>query len=317
MMRKVALLLSTYNGEKYINELLTSLINQSYQDYWLYIRDDGSTDKTPFLIKQFSENRENVIFINERNRKNLGIIQSFSQLLKIALQNKEIDYFMFVDQDDIWLPHKVEYSLTKIQEMERENGASMPLLFHTDLEVVDENLKVINKSFWEYQKLDPKRSKLHQLLVQNNVTGCAAIINRSLAERVVPIPLGAIMHDRWIALAAAAFGKIGWSKEVTIQYRQHSKNSVGAKKLLSLKNMYRKISEPNVIGKTVTQAEIFFEKYKQTLSNHDKMILEQYILLKNANRLKRLEIVFRHHLYKNGWLRNLGMIYLLLRKKEL
>lgn len=315
-MEKVALLLSTYNGERYIEALLASLVNQSYQDFVLYIRDDGSTDQTPQILATFCQRYEHFLFVNEGEKENLGVIQSFSYLVEIALTNEEIGYLMFVDQDDIWLPEKIEYSLEQIQQMEQENGEKTPLLFHTDLQVVDENLEVLCDSFWKYQKINPARCAFHQLLVQNNVTGCSMIINRSLAEMILPIPIGAIMHDRWIALVAAAFGKIGWSEKTTIQYRQHSHNSVGAKKP-SVSNMYKKINEPSVIGKTIVQAEAFLEKYKDALSDQNKIILEQYISLKTASRWKRLKIVHQHRFYKNGWLRNLGMFYLLSMKKDL
>lgn len=316
-MKKVALLLSTYNGEKYISELLTSLVNQSYQNFLLYIRDDGSSDKTPFYIKQFCKQHENVIFLNDGNRENLGVIQSFSYLLEIALRNTKIDYFMFVDQDDVWLPHKVEFSLGKIQQMERNYGTNKSLLFHTDLEVVNDNLEQLSSSFWKYQKLNPTRSKLYQLLVQNNVTGCTMIINRSLAEMVVPIPSGVIMHDWWIALVATAFGKIGWSNKTTIQYRQHSHNSVGAKKLFSIKNMFNKINEPSVIGKTIVQTEIFFQIYKDKLSDEYRKVLEDYVMLKTSKRIRRITIVCKRNFYKHGWFRNIGLFYLLLKEKKL
>lgn len=313
-MKKIALLLSTYNGEHYLEQLLNSILSQSYTDFKLFIRDDGSRDRTIKIINKYCTKYVHFNFVNGDKIKNIGVVKSFDMLLKAALLDKDIGYFMFVDQDDIWLPHKIEYSLKGIENMDKDN--IIPLLFHTDLSVVNKDLMVLSKSLWEYQNLNPAKCKLNNILVQNNVTGCAMIINRPLAEISLPIPKEAIMHDWWIALIAASFGNIGWDREVTIQYRQHGNNSVGAKKL-SLLGLSKKLQEPSVVGKTIIQGCALLEQFEERMPKNKKLLVENYILLTKLNRLQRVKAVMNNSFYKTGLLRNLGFLYLLLFKKAL
>ena len=132
----------------------------------------------------------------DRNQ-NLGAKESFSELLKYAMENSNSEYFMFCDQDDVWSSDKIEKTLAKMQEMEQQFG-DISLLVHTDLEVVDESLDTINSSFMDFQKIDPMKNKFHNLLIQNTLTGCTVMINRKLAQMCLPMPDGGIMHDWWI-----------------------------------------------------------------------------------------------------------------------
>ena len=145
------------------------------------------------------------------------------------LEDSDADYMALCDQDDVWLPGRIAKPLERVRAVEREQGAATPILAHTDLAVVDENLDTIAPSFWAYRHLDPYRgSELNRLLVQNVVTGCTTIINRALARLACPIPESIPMHDWWLALVASAFGRIETVPEATVLYRQHGNNSVGA-----------------------------------------------------------------------------------------
>ena len=147
-MNKIYILLSTYNGEKYLKEQLDSLFSQSYKDFKLIVRDDGSNDKTLDILKKYD-----IELLPSFG--NLGVKKSFEKLLKYASENNEAKYFMFCDQDDVWKSDKIEKTLKKMQELENLYGNNMPLLIHTDLEVVNENLKTINHSMWQYEKINP------------------------------------------------------------------------------------------------------------------------------------------------------------------
>ena len=157
MNKKIAILLSTYNGEKYLKEQLNSLINQTYCGIEIIARDDGNSDTSLEILKSY-----NIKLIE--NKQNLEAKESFLELLKCARENSDAKYFMFCDQDDVWESDKVEKTLSKIQEMEKEYG-KIPLLVHSDLEVVDEDLNVLATSMWQYEYILPQYNSLNRLLI--------------------------------------------------------------------------------------------------------------------------------------------------------
>ncbi len=219
--KKVTILLSTYNGDKHLKELLDSLHSQSYSQFNIIVRDDNSADTTLKILNSY---RLQVIPASE----NIGAKCSFSTLLDYAIQNDDGHYFMFCDQDDIWESDKVEKTLLKMQSMEKKYG-DIPLLVHTDLKVVDEKLNMIDESFMRFQYIEARHNKLNNLLMQNTITGCTMMINRELAELSLPIPNDSVMHDWWQGLIASQFGSIGYLEDTTILYRQHANNTVGSK----------------------------------------------------------------------------------------
>lgn len=224
-MQEINILLTIYNGNKYLNEQLNSLFNQTYQNFKILIRDDNSTDNSIEIIKKFQKEYPNKIKLITDNLGNLGSSKSFIKLLEYS----DNGYIMFCDQDDVWLPNKIELSLQKIKELENETKADIPLLVFTDLHVVDQNLKIIENSFWEYQKLIPKITKNWKMLVaQNVITGCTIMMNRRAKEVSLPFTLDMMIHDQWIGVNVAKYGKIDYIKEQTILYRQHGSNVAGA-----------------------------------------------------------------------------------------
>ena len=169
----VAILLSTYNGEKYLEEQLDSLLLQSYQDFVVYIRDDGSSDRTVNIINQYvmKDNR----FINVGNSENLGCAASFINLLR----NASADIYMFCDQDDYWLPNKLQRAVDYFSAID----PLQPTLYHCDLSVVDEKLNIIQNSFLQHQKMSAYDSmRKNNLFIQNFVVGCSCAVNASLAN---------------------------------------------------------------------------------------------------------------------------------------
>ena len=142
----VDVLLPTYNGEKYLGELLDSLLTQTHKNIRIIISDDCSTDSTPEILKEYQKKDNRIeIYLQE---KNLRVVKNIEFLLK-KVENK---YFMLADQDDVWLPNKIEKS---IQKMEQENAD----LVFGDLEVVDKDLKTIYPSFGDFMLLNRKINK--------------------------------------------------------------------------------------------------------------------------------------------------------------
>lgn len=244
MDKMIYVLLATYNGEKYIREQLESLLAQTYQNLILWIHDDGSKDDTVNIIKEYKENFSNKIkFLNDELRCG-GAKENFTHLINSIDDN--FDYIMFCDQDDFWLSDKIETTLNKMIEVENSNQ-NMPIIIHTDLKVVDEELNSIADSYFIYQKIKPQWSKDFNIsLVQNSVTGCTMMINKKAKDISLPIGNNAIMHDWWILLKVLQnSGVVEYIDMSTILYRQHSYNDIGAKgfsfrKLLSKMNSLKK-----------------------------------------------------------------------------
>ena len=171
-MNKIIILLSTYNGAKYLKNQIDSLLSQSYDDFRIIARDDGSSDESSQILKSYDK-----IEIVD-SQQNLGAKGSFAELLEYAVKHTDGEFFMFCDQDDVWKNDKIEKTLAKMQEMQYEYG-DIPLLIHSDVIVVDEGLEVMAGSFWKFQNINPKRDVLPHLLLQNVVTGCTMMINCS------------------------------------------------------------------------------------------------------------------------------------------
>ena len=140
----VSILLATYNGEKFLIEQLNSIINQSYEDWTLYIHDDGSSDGTIAIINQYCDQYENIIYLPD-----LIVHRGAAQSFMCLLEQVNADYYMFCDQDDVWLPYKIEKTYIAMQE----KPVDSPVLIFSDLVVVDSDLNIINKSFWFYSKI--------------------------------------------------------------------------------------------------------------------------------------------------------------------
>jgi glycosyltransferase involved in cell wall biosynthesis len=306
---KINIILSTYNGSTYLAEQLDSILAQSWLDWVLWVRDDGSIDNTRDILNEYAV-RDNRIHILANDNLSLGAKDSFAALLE---QQKGVDYVMFCDQDDVWLPSKVQITLEAMVSMEAQHGR-IPILVHSDLYVADTSLNLISKSFWKYQLINPKYKNLNQILVSNNVTACTAMLNKALINLVIPIPKMAIMHDWWFALVASAFGEIAYINEPLIYYRQHGNNNVGARKFNSsyiLNKISNTIKADDLRENTilsVAQANSFKLSYYNQLDSHSLKIVEVYANLMNLDFLEKRLTVFKHSFFKSGLARNLGFL---------
>lgn len=224
-MGKVAILLCTYNGEKYIKNLLDSILNQSYSDWHLYIHDDGSKDETLRIITEYENNYENISIVPSTHH--MGAKNGFGYLLN----NVIADYYMFCDQDDVWFTNKIRDSIDFIKHLEFKK--SVPVAIGTDLTVTDSRLNIQAESLFSYANVDIewfKRDRKY-IYIANPFVGCTLTINKALRELCGKMPKEAIMHDWWIAQIAYKNGFIDLMVKPTIYYRQHEDNVVGTKGL--------------------------------------------------------------------------------------
>jgi len=223
----VAILLSTYNGEKYLTEQLSSILYQSYSDFILYIVDDGSIDNTVKVIDEFCSKDERIIKLTKESKHD-GAAKSFIWLL----EQITADFYFFCDQDDVWFKDKIDKSLALAKQCVQDK----PILIHSDLQIVDDTMQVLHNSFWDFNGSKPSEfSSFKFHCAYNNIPGCTMLINKTTRDLTLPMPKTAKMHDAWIALVVSFNkGLILSINEPLIYYRQHSNNTIGARKSRSI-----------------------------------------------------------------------------------
>lgn len=221
---KVIIIMSTYNGERFIKQQMESLLNQTYPCE-IIIRDDGSKDNTVNILNDYAKRHSCVHLYNDKP-EHKGLRESYFILLKEAIHYSP-EFICYADQDDIWFHDKTEKLLHKLLITETKQ----PALVFSDVEVVDETLNVIHSSLSELQKLD-NNSKItfKKLLFYCPALGCTIMLNKPLFELINNMPdYGkSLNHDKWALVLACITGKIVYLPEPTVKYRQHSANTVGA-----------------------------------------------------------------------------------------
>ncbi len=292
MSATVDILVATYNGEKFLKEQLDSILNQTYKNIKVIICDDGSTDNTNKIIDAYIKNWGDIF---TKIQKPIGIKRGAKESFGVLLRASTSQYAMCCDQDDVWLPNKIEATLSRMQHEESILNITTPILVHTDLLVVDEKLGLINESFFKSQKLEKDYKNIAAAFVKNNVTGCTSMINRALLNQMNTIPEAALMHDWWLSLFALTFGKIAFIDKPLIKYRQHNNNTLGAKKndLKGLIKLFLKIwkeiqDQGNPIRKYINQFESFHKQYYNKLSYQKRVEFESITKsINNKNPIKR------------------------------
>lgn len=300
------ILMTTYNGAQYLDTQLESLFSQGISDFRLIIRDDDSRDGTDSILTEWQRRYPDRIEITAGLPHTGQPGWNFLSLLQVS----QADYIMYCDQDDVWMPHKIEKSLTAIRAAEQKHPDT-PILLHTDLVVSDADLKPIAPSFMRYQNLDPSYQSLPRLTVQNNVTGCTVLMNRPLRD-IMRVPPQPVLHDWWAALTAAAFGHIVYIGLPTVYYRQHSQNAIGAKDARSIAHAVERAKRidamRDAIARTYTTADLFAQTYADLLNSKQASFLAQYSALRNSSGLTRWRVLHKHRAFKKGILRAAAQI---------
>lgn len=208
MREKVSVVMATYNGEKYIRKQLESILENLKEEDEIIISDDGSKDSTRSIIKEYMTNDKRIKLLD--GPKN-GIKQNFAN----GIKNATGKYIFLADQDDIWKQNKVE-SILNVFEKEK-----VKLVIH-DAEIVDENLKVTEESFFKYRN---SGSGILKNIWKNTYIGCCIAFDATIRDKILPIPNDIEMHDQWIGIIAEMEGKVHFLKEVLISYRRHGDNN--------------------------------------------------------------------------------------------
>ena len=291
------MLLSTYNGEKFLSVQLESLLAQQDIDLTIFIRDDGSSDTTPTILAQFAAQHKNIHLRLEKNR---GVIASFFDL--ITTVEYGFDYYALADQDDYWLPEKLISAVNKLEQQSK----GQPLLYCSALEYVDQNLEHLGISNVNF------KPAFGNALVENIVTGCTAVFNaelRTLARGYQPKQ--AVMHDWWLYLLATAFGQVIYDPISYIKYRQHGGNVIGATP--SFMRLWRRrlmiLLQAKPIVSTL-QATEFYTCYQNMLSK-DKLLLAKKFVDRKSDMSARWFIFYSALIYKQNGLDTVAMKFLI------
>ncbi|EMC24977.1 glycosyltransferase family 2 protein [Streptococcus mutans] len=289
---KVNILMSTYNGQEFIAQQIQSIQKQTFENWNLLIRDDGSSDETPKIIADFAKSDARIRFINADKRENFGVIKNFYTLLKY----EKADYYFFSDQDDVWQPQKLELTLASV---EKENN-QIPLMVYTDLTVVDRDLQVLHDSMIKTQSHHANTSLLEEL-TENTVTGGTMMVNHCLAKQWKQCYDDLIMHDWYLALLAASLGKLIYLDETTELYRQHENNVLGARTWSKrLKNWLRPHRLVKKYWWLVTSSQQQASHLLELdLPAANKAIIQAYVTLLDQSFLNRIKWLKQYGFAKN------------------
>lgn len=299
---KVKIILSTYNGEKYIEELIESVLAQNYPNFHLIIRDDGSIDKTRDILNKY-KNLKNVDILFGQN---LGVIKSFFELLRIA--GNDARYIALCDQDDIWKKNKITRA---VEQLERKVPSDIPGLYFCRYTLVDKNLNIIT-----YSDAPDRRPSFSNALVQNIASGCTIVINQKTRSLLIDhIPSNPLMHDSWIYLLVSAFGKVIYDQVSTILYRQHNENTIGAETSIFRKwrgrasRFFKRWGKRKITSRAIEFREMFYELMPQEKKN----IIDNFID-SQATLISRIHYAFFPEVYRQSRIDNIILRILILLK---
>lgn len=292
--------MATYNGERYLEQQIISIVKQTFGHWHLYVRDDGSQDNTHKIIKQMVKKYPSQITDLTLIPGGGSSLKNFFTILEWVTRNASYDFIMLSDQDDYWLDNKICKTIEKFKDN------SIPTLVYTDLKVVDSRLKTVRDSYMKFYGLDPYKCTLEKLLVQNKVTGCTMMWNKKLNSLIKYKENSNIaMHDWWIALIAAAFGQIIYINEGTVLYRQHSHNVVGAKKRTILNHLNHTRES---INRSEKQAKAFYDVYNYLLSGANLRTVKAYSSMKEFGKIKRIYLLFKFDLIRDQPVQLIGQV---------
>lgn len=208
---KISVCIATYNGQQYIENQLQSILTQINQDDELVIVNDASIDSTVFIIKEFQDSRIKLI----ENKINLGVVKTFER----AINNATGDIIFLSDQDDIWLPNKVQKIIEVFQKY-----PDITLVL-SDAQIIDSEGQVTADSYFNIRGRGKFVANPLSNIIKNKYLGCTLAFRREMLDVFLPFPADIPMHDIWIGMINAIYGKASYIDEPLIQYRRHNNNT--------------------------------------------------------------------------------------------
>lgn len=307
----VEILMATYNGSNFLVEQIESIRYQSYTNWRLLIRDDGSNDNT-FAIAEYYQKIDPRITIQPNSDNSHNASKNFFNLL----QHAQADYIMFSDQDDLWLPDKIELELDAIMHYELSLENNIPLLVFTDSAIVDEHLNLLNVSCSSEKPYNSSEITFEQLLFNNVGQGCTMMLNRPLADLICDNSMHPLfkMHDYWAITLAAFFGQIIYIPQATLLYRQHSNNVYGVnyRDQSAASGLLHLLHDPNILKgwlarlsesekDFIARAESFSTSIKDTnnLASSHADSLRVLCSFRELSLLRKIFYIQKYHLLRN------------------
>ena len=301
---EIDVLMAVFNGANFLEEQILSIYNQTLRPTKLIVRDDCSEDNSIQILSSFSKLWPDWFYLLPSENR-LGCSGNFGKLL----QASTAQYIALADQDDIWKENKIQISFDQCLREEARIGSHIPILIHSNLELIDESGQLLNKSFTSPQTINKLRKNNDSLFVQNVVTGCTTFMNRSLINKALPIPHEYVLHDWWLALVASKFGSILFINNSLVSYRQHSNNLIGAKSFV-LHTLYKKLLEFDFF---YGQRRINYY-YKQAYTFYIRYGGEIPLLLKfhRLNLLEKFNVLIFGGLKMKGFIRHIVFMFFML-----
>lgn len=294
------IVMSTYNGKAYLQEQLESVLRQTVSDFLLLIRDDGSSDGTPDLLREISDPRVRLV-----QGENLGPAGSFFALLDAARQ-ENADFVFFCDQDDVWMPDKLERLLAEMGKC-----PAGPALVFSDFAMIDGSGSVTGDSYTAMAQLriPADGNFFPKLLAQPYVFGCASVLNRELLELVKDPPAGIEMYDCWIALVASLLGTVRYLPQSTIYHRFHSSNATGRSGMNSLAARVRRVTQnfqkqAENTALRLHQAQLLLDRYGDSLSDAQRKMLLELAKAGKTGGLSPVKTLKKYDVSRGGRLQN-------------
>lgn len=271
----ITVLLSLYNGERYISEQIDSILLQESVEVNIVVRDDGSPDRcSSEIVKEYqSKYPDKVILIEGENK---GFAESFSDLIDFANEHSKSEYFAFSDQDDVWMPNKLITAIKKLDIYD----SNYPNCYFSNTLLVDSNLMVKGKGRESIPIINKYRS-----LVQNFATGCTMVFNRKAVELYASHrPQKMYVHDYWMFLICIFLGNIYYDHTPYIKYRQHSNNQIGVKNLKErYLRRFKRVFDNNNKHFFEIHDTMFLTSFNSELNEADKEILKIVANYRHAN----------------------------------
>lgn len=278
---KVSVVMTTYNGERFLREQIESILSQTLQPDEIIVCDDCSSDGTVAILKQYKHIKGFSYVVNEQQ---LGLIRNFKKAVSLAAKD---NYVALSDQDDIWLPDKLMRSAELLNKLDH----LLPCMIHTDLIWVDEEQNILNLSFQNERRQSGYQHNLQTLLFANFATGCTIVMNPLLRGYFEEMPDNTKFHDAWIVLAASVFGLVGEIAEPTIKYRRHGNNlSIAAN--TKAPNRYRQIlnevieslrGNQDFLELQLKTARQFYAQYQEVMHPDMAKYFEEFLRLEHKS----------------------------------
>lgn len=289
----VDILMAVYNGEKYIENQLLSLLQQKHKNWRLYIQDDGSTDTTLAIAKRFKDS-DSRIFIIENNVKNQGAGGNFLSMVKYS----QSDYALFCDQDDIWLENKIS-DMVFFANSKKMNVTSVPGIVYADGYALSDESGDIDFGGISHNHA----RRLNDFLFFNSgYQGCSILMNKPLKDLVANYSGFIYLHDDIVSLVAHAFDNVYFLPKKLMLYRQHI-GAVTGNKNFAEKGIFSKLFSVKYLisRKHYREKKEFYENYSHKISPENKKLLSQYLkFCVESSKLKKIIIIMRNDFTLGG-----------------